>query len=72
MTTDKVTKALLFAIAVALWAHLTEPLWRPTAAEAQFGNPTERRIREIRDDVRDINNEVQSISYGLCLNSKIC
>jgi hypothetical protein len=58
--TDRTTKILLGAIAIALWTNLAFSLFRPTAVVAQG--------RELSD----IQNNLASIANGVCYNQKIC
>ena len=61
MNTDRLTKALLAAIAVALWMIALNPWLRPITAGAQ----TDIYLQRIADDV-------SAIAGGVCLNPKIC
>jgi hypothetical protein len=63
---DKTTKALLFAIALGLWANAAASLLRPAELHAsQTAAATERTLREIGD-------ELHQIGTGVCVNRKIC
>ncbi len=53
---DRVTKLLLAAIALGLWANLAIPVLKPTASYAQS----------------QIDLYVAGIYNGTCVNHKIC
>jgi hypothetical protein len=57
---DRMTKLLLGAIAIGLWANLTVEVLRPTGASAQ-ANPS-----------LQILNLLSGIYNGTCVNRKIC
>lgn len=61
MKTDKITKSLLAAIAVALWMIAVNPWLRPMPVSAQD-----------RRDLSQIESYLRQISNGTCTNSKIC
>ena len=61
MHTDKFTKILLAAIAIALWAIALNPWIHPIRVSAQD-----------RPDVSDIERYVRQIANGTCTNPKIC
>lgn len=68
MTTDRLTKALLAAIAVAPWINAANPWIRPLRASADVGSD----ISDINRRVRSIESNLSGIYSGICLNSKIC
>ncbi len=74
---DRTTKALLFAIAVGLWVNVASSWLQPVPVRAEAAAVQDTFIMEsiltnIGSDVSRIDNYVSSISYGVCLNSKIC
>jgi len=58
---DIYTKSILTVIALALWALVLRPVYTPKTAEAA----NERAVRQIQSDLN-------SIAFGICVNSKIC
>jgi hypothetical protein len=72
--TDKTTKILLAAIALALWANLAAPLFRSSPAgakaKAEFDNLS--ILGDIHLDLSDIATGLSDIATGKCRNSKIC
>jgi hypothetical protein len=66
MTTDRTTKALLFAIALGVWLHLAGAAGRPVAAAAQTpaldALPQLTALRGIQSDTNRIAAGVQSIN----------
>ena len=63
---DRMTKILLLAIALGLWANALVPLIRPTAAAAQNRSDTvllsiDRHLNNIESDVSSIRSDVSSI-----------
>ena len=67
MRADKVTRFLLAAIAIALWANVLGTWLEPSPARASWHNlsATESRIRSIDNNLRRIAN-------GSCENAKLC
>jgi len=59
--TDKTTKILLGAIALGLWANIVTPQIRP--AHAQHSTIT---------FLSNIDQNIQAIAQGICLNDKLC
>jgi hypothetical protein len=57
---DRMTKILLAAIAIGLWANLGLSLFRPVTAVAQDYALT------------GIANNLSAIANGVCVNGKIC
>lgn len=57
---DRTTKILLTAIAIGLWVNTAAMLFRPLSAHAQDV------------DLSTIENAVEAIANGVCVNSKIC
>jgi hypothetical protein len=57
---DRLTKLILIAIALGLWANLAITLVQPQPAAAQV------------DDQHTIAIAVQMIAYGNCPNRKLC
>lgn len=62
MTTDRTTKALLFAIALGLWMNVASQWLKPVIVKAQGSE----------SDISTIANDLHRIYRGTCLNSKIC
>jgi hypothetical protein len=58
---DKTTKALLFAIALGLWANAAASLVRPKELYAQ-SDPY----------MSQIAHDVHGIYSGVCINTKVC
>jgi hypothetical protein len=75
MNTDKVTKSLLAAIAVALWVIAMNPWLRPMPVAAQervdLGR-VESSLDAIQSDISSMETALGRISKGTCVNSKVC
>jgi hypothetical protein len=63
--TDRTAKALLLAVALGLWANVATLWIGPVPVFAQDNSDIVRELRSIK-------SSVESITSGLCLNSKIC
>jgi hypothetical protein len=61
MKTDKLTKGILSAIAIALWIIAMNPWLHPVTVSAQDNS-----------DISSIDSHVRQIATGTCTNSKIC
>jgi hypothetical protein len=61
MRTDKMTKSILGAIAIALWVIALNPWLRPMPVSAGENS-----------DVSSIEMHLRQIATGTCTNSKIC
>ena len=72
MKTDRTTKVLLTLIAIGLFLNALGSYPRSSVANAQSQYDLEFKLDQIRFTVDQIEEDVSSISYGLCLNSKIC
>lgn len=68
MTEDRTTKTLLALIALALFLNALNPWLRPTVAEAQSPD-TLSRIEEI---VGNIDENLEVIALGSCMNGNLC
>ena len=68
MPTDRMTKVLLAAIALGLFLNAAVDLFRPPTASAavQF------RARTIESHLQRIENHLEGIYTGTCINNKIC
>ena len=62
---DRTTKALLLAIALALWMNVVGPWVRPVPIQAAAQSLTDLYVSEI-------SSHVSRISRGTCVNRKIC
>lgn len=60
--TDRLTKALLFAIAVGLWMNVAAQWLRPIPVHA---------VGEV-EQTANIERYVRQIANGVCVNRKIC
>ncbi len=56
--TDKITKLLLLAIALGLWANFAASFFHPQPVKAF--------------DLDDLTSDVHKIARGTCSNAKIC
>jgi hypothetical protein len=65
--TDRLTKALLFAIALGLWANALNPWVRPMAVQAD-----DEMLKQVVSNVRSIDSDLGKIQKGTCSNGKIC
>jgi hypothetical protein len=65
---DRLTKALLAAIALGLWANAVNPWIRPLVAAAD----TESQLSGIASTVRGMSVDLFEIKGGTCVNRKIC
>jgi hypothetical protein len=75
MKTDKFTKSLLAAIAIALWMIAMNPWLRPTPVAAQEStdlSKVESSLSSIQSDVSSMETDLKRIARGVCTNSKIC
>ena len=82
MTTDKLTKNLLGAIAIALWMIALNPWLRPSPVLAQEKmdlSQIESSLSSIESDLSSIESKVSSMESdlgrmqrGTCTNSKVC
>ena len=70
MKTDRTTKVLLAAIALALWLNVIGSWVTPPSASAQ-GVPSYRQLQLDRA-IGKILGHVADISNGRCRNPKIC
>jgi len=62
---DRTTKLLLLAIAIGLWMNVGSQWLRPVSVHAA--------VEQLQSsDLRNIENNLSAISFGLCLNAKIC
>lgn len=68
MTTDKPTKMLLAAIAIALWLIALNPWLRPISVAAKG----DVDLSNIESYLSSIDSHVGRISRGTCTNSTIC
>jgi hypothetical protein len=59
---DWLTKLILIAIALGLWANAASTIVRPTPARADA----------VDNYISDIAHSLHVIAYGQCGNSKIC
>jgi hypothetical protein len=64
---DRLTKALLAAIAVGLWLNAVNPWIRPRPVEAQM-----EYLGSINSTVALIQTDLSTIQRGVCANNKIC
>lgn len=62
---DRVTKALLAAIALGLWVNAVNPWIRPLPA---WGNS----LGEIYTRLQSLDGDLNKIEKGSCRNKKIC
>lgn len=62
---DRTTKALLFAIALGLWANLAAGWLRPVAVQAQD-------LSSVESNLPNIDNNLGRIQRATCANSTIC
>jgi hypothetical protein len=72
MPTDRVTKALLLAIALGLWANAVGDWLRPVSVQAQanrFEAPANVTDHQL---LREIEKGVTLMATGFCPNKKIC
>ena len=65
MKIDRTMKILLAVIALGLFLNVAAELLRPEPVSAQFGTTIEDRLR-------NIENYLEGISRGTCLNREIC
>jgi hypothetical protein len=65
---DRTTKILLALIASGLWANAVAPVIH--TARAQYDSSY--LLRSISSDVSSIKSDLDGISSGLCLNSRLC
>ncbi len=75
MKTDKITKSLLAAIAIALWMIAMNPWLRPipVAAEEKVDlSRVESSLSSIESDVSSMESELGRMQRGTCTNSKLC
>lgn len=82
MNTDKPTKLLLAAIAVALWLIALNPWVHPTPVVAQgdvdlstvesYLAYIQADTSQIQSDISSIESSVGRIGRGTCSNSNIC
>ena len=68
MQIDTYTKSVLTVIAISLFLIGINPWVKPPVAHAD----AEFYLSSISSHVASIQNEVDSISTGLCLNGKLC
>lgn len=76
---DRTTKILLVAITLGLWANVLAPVVRPTPANADNSEfylvTIESHLRDlsgIKNDLSVIRSDIDGLSSGICLNSKLC
>ena len=75
MKTDKLTKSLLVAIAIALWMIAMNPWLRPMPVAAQEKidlSKVESSLSSIRNDVSNMAFDLRQMAKGFCANPKIC
>jgi hypothetical protein len=76
MASDKLTKVILSAIAVALWIIAINPWLRPVPVSAQEEKIDLRKIEsslsEIHDDTSSLMNDFRRVARGVCTNPKLC
>jgi len=75
MKTDKLTKSLLAAIAIALWMIAMNPWVRPTPVLAQEKvdlSQVESSLSSIESDVSSMKSDLGRMQRGTCTNSKVC
>jgi hypothetical protein len=75
MKTDKLTKSLLAAIAIALWMIAMNPWLRPTPVAAQEKvdlSQVESSLSSIESEVSSMGNDLGRMQRGTCTNSKVC
>lgn len=64
---DTITKALLLAIALGLWANALNPWIRPVTVWASHEG-----LSEIYSVVSSMQSDLGRIQRGTCTNDKIC
>jgi len=69
---DRITKLLLAAIAVGLFANAAASVTRPAAADTIFESHLSNSVQAIASRLSDLAQEVSSIARGTCKNSKLC
>ena len=65
---DRVTKLLLAAIALGLWANVVGDWVRPSEARAQ----TDFQVRSVMESLRRIERDVDGLWQGTCPNRTLC
>ena len=68
--TDRMTKILLASIALGLWANLLVPLFRPTAALAEY--EADYILKSIDARLASIDINIDRLQKGICANGKLC
>jgi hypothetical protein len=59
--TDRLTKALLAAIALGLWMNVASEWLRPVVVRADAAS-----------DLSEIAHDVHALYSGVCINRKVC
>lgn len=76
MTSDTVTKILLALIAIALWANLLVSPSRPAVVSAAVQEDAMvanmETMANIEMMVENINENLEIIALGSCMNSRLC
>ena len=68
MTTDRLTKTLLAAIAMGLWMNALNPWISFNTASADVDSDMNR----ILSSVQSIQGDLNQIKRGSCFNRKLC
>ena len=69
MIIDRYTKAVLTLIAISLFVISLNPWVLPTKAYAELDSSD---LYSIESSIRGIKSDLNSISFGICVNGKIC
>jgi hypothetical protein len=69
---DRTTKLLLAAIAVGLFANAAASVTRPAVADTSFESHLSNDVQAIASRLSNLAQEISSIAYGTCKNSKLC
>ena len=69
MIIDRYTKAVLTLIAISLFVISLNPWVVPTKAYAELDS---KDLSGIENSIYEIKSDLEKISRGTCVNSKIC